>query len=481
MRKFAQPGADRGIAQRVPDRGIGHVAGALVDVAPEAAAPSARARRRAVAARACARPRSWRVMAESFRVPFVSCCSVHPASRRRMRSANSASNIQQWHGYVLARPESSQVHRISLLTVDTHRWPAYSGSLHPHGRRQGGRYEHPQQPSRASLATGYRPRRGACRWPPAPAASPAPTPARPDGGGAGGTDPETFTVMTANENPMLEEQLTALVRGRVRGRERGPAARAPEGRAGRHGAEGHAAREPGRAARPHDRRHRAHPPRRRPRRRRPRRRPEGRTRRRRRLGQRAARPRPPPSSRSTAACLDAVPVQHRGHLVQQGDLRRATASKSPRPGTSSSTRPTRSQAAGVTPITEAGANGWPLTRIMGMYIFRNVGPDAMAAVRDGDAKLTDPDYVAGAAGARRLRRGRLLRRGLLDARRRHVVEHVPHRPGRDDVRRHRGCSVRSTTRSATRSAARTSASCRSPTSRAARAHRPVRRPTPALR
>ena len=39
---------------------------------------------------------------------------------------------------------------------------------------------------------------------------------------------------------------------------------------------------------------------------------------------------------------------------------------------------------------------WPLTRIMGMYIFRNVGPDAMAAVRDGDAKLTEPEYVAGA-------------------------------------------------------------------------------------
>lgn len=54
------------------------------------------------------------------------------------------------------------------------------------------------------------------------------------------------------------------------------------------------------------------------------------------------------------------------------------------------------QEAGITPMTEAGANGWPLTRIMGMYIFRNVGPDAMAAVRDGDAKLTDPEYVAGA-------------------------------------------------------------------------------------
>jgi raffinose/stachyose/melibiose transport system substrate-binding protein len=54
------------------------------------------------------------------------------------------------------------------------------------------------------------------------------------------------------------------------------------------------------------------------------------------------------------------------------------------------------QEAGVVPMTEAGANGWPLTRIMGMYIFRNVGPDAMAAIRDGEAKLTDPEYVAGA-------------------------------------------------------------------------------------
>ncbi|QKJ20644.1 ABC transporter substrate-binding protein [Microbacterium hominis] len=52
--------------------------------------------------------------------------------------------------------------------------------------------------------------------------------------------------------------------------------------------------------------------------------------------------------------------------------------------------------AGVVPMTEAGANGWPLTRLMGMYIFRNVGPEAMAAVRDGDSELTSADYVAGA-------------------------------------------------------------------------------------
>src|SRR5690606_37484312 len=46
--------------------------------------------------------------------------------------------------------------------------------------------------------------------------------------------------------------------------------------------------------------------------------------------------------------------------------------------------------------------GWPMTRLMGMYIFRNAGPDAMAKVKDGSAKLTDPEYVAGAAALQEL-------------------------------------------------------------------------------
>ena len=54
------------------------------------------------------------------------------------------------------------------------------------------------------------------------------------------------------------------------------------------------------------------------------------------------------------------------------------------------------QAAGVTPISQAGAAGWPLTRVIGMYIQRNVGPEAMADIRDDKAKLTDEAYVAGA-------------------------------------------------------------------------------------
>lgn len=52
--------------------------------------------------------------------------------------------------------------------------------------------------------------------------------------------------------------------------------------------------------------------------------------------------------------------------------------------------------AGVTPITEAGNQGWPITRLIGMHIFRSLGPDAMKAIKDKQAKLTDPAYVAAA-------------------------------------------------------------------------------------
>ena len=53
-------------------------------------------------------------------------------------------------------------------------------------------------------------------------------------------------------------------------------------------------------------------------------------------------------------------------------------------------------AAGYVPLAQAGADGWPLTRLMGLYLFRTIGPDAMEMIRDGEASLTDPEYVAGA-------------------------------------------------------------------------------------
>ena len=60
------------------------------------------------------------------------------------------------------------------------------------------------------------------------------------------------------------------------------------------------------------------------------------------------------------------------------------------------------EAAGYQPLTTAGADAWPMTRLMGMYIFRNAGADAMAKIKDGSAKLTDPEYVAGAAALQEL-------------------------------------------------------------------------------
>lgn len=53
-------------------------------------------------------------------------------------------------------------------------------------------------------------------------------------------------------------------------------------------------------------------------------------------------------------------------------------------------------AAGYTPMAAAGAAAWPVTRLIGMYAYRLIGPDAMTAIRDGDAKLTDPEYVEAA-------------------------------------------------------------------------------------
>lgn len=54
------------------------------------------------------------------------------------------------------------------------------------------------------------------------------------------------------------------------------------------------------------------------------------------------------------------------------------------------------QSAGVTAFSASGEQGWPLTRLIGGYLYRDLGPDALQRVADGDAKLTDPEYVAAA-------------------------------------------------------------------------------------
>jgi raffinose/stachyose/melibiose transport system substrate-binding protein len=54
------------------------------------------------------------------------------------------------------------------------------------------------------------------------------------------------------------------------------------------------------------------------------------------------------------------------------------------------------QAGGVQPFSASGQQGWPITRLIGDYLDRSVGPDALSAVAKGTAKLTDPRYVAAA-------------------------------------------------------------------------------------
>jgi raffinose/stachyose/melibiose transport system substrate-binding protein len=56
------------------------------------------------------------------------------------------------------------------------------------------------------------------------------------------------------------------------------------------------------------------------------------------------------------------------------------------------------QADGVQPFSASGQQGWPITRLIGDYLDRSLGPDALSAVANDSAKLTDPQYVA-AAGA----------------------------------------------------------------------------------
>ncbi|MBT2415760.1 extracellular solute-binding protein [Streptomyces sp. ISL-12] len=51
---------------------------------------------------------------------------------------------------------------------------------------------------------------------------------------------------------------------------------------------------------------------------------------------------------------------------------------------------------GVQPFSASGQQGWPLTRLISGYLYRSLGPDALRKVADGEAKLTDPEYVKAA-------------------------------------------------------------------------------------
>jgi raffinose/stachyose/melibiose transport system substrate-binding protein len=52
--------------------------------------------------------------------------------------------------------------------------------------------------------------------------------------------------------------------------------------------------------------------------------------------------------------------------------------------------------AGIQPFSASGQQGWPITRLISGYLYRDLGPNALAPVAGGTAKLTDPDYVKAA-------------------------------------------------------------------------------------
>ncbi|MBT2538705.1 extracellular solute-binding protein [Arthrobacter sp. ISL-69] len=54
------------------------------------------------------------------------------------------------------------------------------------------------------------------------------------------------------------------------------------------------------------------------------------------------------------------------------------------------------KASGVTAFSASGEQGWPITRLISGYLYRELGPDALKKVAEGKAKLTDPEYVKAA-------------------------------------------------------------------------------------
>ncbi|GAB3691244.1 ABC transporter substrate-binding protein [Nocardiopsis oceani] len=52
--------------------------------------------------------------------------------------------------------------------------------------------------------------------------------------------------------------------------------------------------------------------------------------------------------------------------------------------------------ADVLPFSASGEQGWPITRFIGNYLYRDLGPEALELVANGEVELTDPDYVRAA-------------------------------------------------------------------------------------
>jgi raffinose/stachyose/melibiose transport system substrate-binding protein len=70
------------------------------------------------------------------------------------------------------------------------------------------------------------------------------------------------------------------------------------------------------------------------------------------------------------------------------------------------------QQKGVQPFTASGIQGWPITRFIGNYLYRTLGPDALDKVKSGQAKLTDPNYVEAAQAVANLGKQGYFGRGV---------------------------------------------------------------------
>ena len=70
------------------------------------------------------------------------------------------------------------------------------------------------------------------------------------------------------------------------------------------------------------------------------------------------------------------------------------------------------QQKGIQPFTASGTQGWPITRLVGNYLLRKLGPNALDSVKSGQAKLTDTAYVEAAQAVANLGKQGYFGRGV---------------------------------------------------------------------
>ncbi len=104
------------------------------------------------------------------------------------------------------------------------------------------------------------------------------------------------------------------------------------------------------------------------------------------------------------------------------------------------------QAAGIQPFAASGIQGWPITRLIGNYLFSKLGGDAMTKVDSREGQADRSAVRRGGAGGRRPRREGLLRQGRRVARLRPGGGSLPAGQGRDVLHGQLDPRLTSTTR-----------------------------------